>query len=124
MLASSCFSTGRCCRSLFRRRCVMWSAACISAAKGRREGLLFDLTEYPGAVFNKASDKRVCGAVFRMPEDSQVLEALDRYEGYEPAVADASLFVRKLQAGGTLNAGPTNTMGIRRAPRSLQTALS
>jgi gamma-glutamylcyclotransferase (GGCT)/AIG2-like uncharacterized protein YtfP len=64
--------------------------------EGSVRGALYDLGDYPGAVFDKASDKRVYGLVFQLPEDSQVLKALDRYEGYEPAAHGASLFVRKL----------------------------
>jgi gamma-glutamylcyclotransferase (GGCT)/AIG2-like uncharacterized protein YtfP len=40
---------------------------------------------------------RVDGTVFELPEDPQVLEALDRYEGYEPTAQATNLFVRKLQ---------------------------
>ena len=60
-------------------------------------GMLYDLGEYPGAVFDATSDKRVYGAVFELPEDSQVLQALGRYEGYDPSARHKSLFVRKLQ---------------------------
>jgi gamma-glutamylcyclotransferase (GGCT)/AIG2-like uncharacterized protein YtfP len=64
--------------------------------EGSSPGILYDLSQYPGAVFDKASDKRIYGAVFHLPADSRVLQALDRYEGYEPASSTASLFVRKL----------------------------
>ena len=60
-------------------------------------GVLFDLGEYPGAVFDDASNKRVYGAVFQLPEDSGVLKALERYEGYEPGAYTASLFVRNCE---------------------------
>jgi gamma-glutamylcyclotransferase (GGCT)/AIG2-like uncharacterized protein YtfP len=65
--------------------------------EGSVRGVLFDLGEYPGAVFDEMSDKRVYGAVFQLPVDSGVLEKLDRYEGYEHGGHTASLFVRKLQ---------------------------
>ena len=63
--------------------------------EGSAPGMLFDLGEYPGAIFGGSSSKRVFGAVFQLPEDSRTLEALDRYEGYEPAAHASSLFVRK-----------------------------
>ena len=74
---------------------------------GSLRGMLYDLGDYPGALFDKTSDERVYGAIFELPEDSRVLEELDRYEGYEPGVQVASLFVRKLQCvvlatGGTI----------------------
>ena len=64
---------------------------------GSLRGVLYDLGEYPGAVFDTTTDKRVDGTIFELPEDPQVLEALDRYEGYEPTPHATNLFVRKLQ---------------------------
>jgi gamma-glutamylcyclotransferase (GGCT)/AIG2-like uncharacterized protein YtfP len=64
---------------------------------GSLRGVLYDLGEYPGAVFDTTTDMRVDGTVFELPEDPQVLEALDRYEGYESTPHATNLFVRKLQ---------------------------
>ena len=64
---------------------------------GSLRGVLYDLGEYPGAVFDTTTDMRVNGSVFELPEDPQVLEALDRYEGYEPTPHATNRFVRKLQ---------------------------
>jgi gamma-glutamylcyclotransferase (GGCT)/AIG2-like uncharacterized protein YtfP len=64
--------------------------------EGSVPGVLYDLGEYPGAVFDATEDKRVFGAVFQLPEEPQVLEVLDRYEGYESSSDASSLFVRKL----------------------------
>jgi gamma-glutamylcyclotransferase (GGCT)/AIG2-like uncharacterized protein YtfP len=65
--------------------------------EGSARGVLFDLGEYPGAVFDSTTDTRVYGAVFELPDGSRLLEALDRYEGYEAAEPSTSLFVRKHQ---------------------------
>jgi gamma-glutamylcyclotransferase (GGCT)/AIG2-like uncharacterized protein YtfP len=65
--------------------------------EGSVRGVLFDLGEYPGAVLDKASDNRVYGRVFQLSQDFPAIEALDRYEGYEPAAHNMSLFVRKLE---------------------------
>jgi gamma-glutamylcyclotransferase (GGCT)/AIG2-like uncharacterized protein YtfP len=75
--------------------------------EGSVRGVMFDLGEYPGAVFDDVSDRRVYGAVFELTEDLRVLEALDHYEGYEPAASSRSLFDRKRQsvdlvAGGAI----------------------
>ena len=64
---------------------------------GSLRGVLYDLGEYPGAVFDATTDRRVDGTVFELPEDPQVVEALDRYEGYEPTPHARNLFMRKLQ---------------------------
>jgi gamma-glutamylcyclotransferase (GGCT)/AIG2-like uncharacterized protein YtfP len=64
---------------------------------GSLRGVLYDLGDYPGAVFDTTTDMRVDGTVFELPQDPQVLEALDRYEGYDPTPHAANLFVRKLQ---------------------------
>jgi len=74
---------------------------------GSVRGLLFNLGEYPGAIFDNRSNQPVYGAVFHLPEDSRLLEVLDRYEGYEPGAHTRSLFVRKRQyvdlaAGGAV----------------------
>jgi hypothetical protein len=88
-------------------------------------GLLFNLGEYPGAVFDDRSGQRVYGAVFHLAEDSQVFEVLDRYEGYEPggltpgACSFASVITSTSRLGARLNAGSMNTMEVRKMPRSL-----
>jgi gamma-glutamylcyclotransferase (GGCT)/AIG2-like uncharacterized protein YtfP len=64
---------------------------------GSLRGVLGNLGEYPGAVFDTTTDMRVDGTVFELREDPQVLDALDRYEGYEPTPHARNLFVRKLQ---------------------------
>ena len=64
---------------------------------GSLRGVLYDLGEYPGAVFDTTTDMRVDGTVFEFPEDPQVVEAFDRYEGYEPTPHATNLFVRKLR---------------------------
>jgi len=67
-------------------------------------GVLYDFGEYPGAVFNQASKRKIFGRVFRIPDDPKVLRQLDEYEGFAPSDTDNSLFVRELRpvklAGG------------------------
>lgn len=53
-------------------------------------GRLYDLGRFPGAV---PGDGTVHGELFRLGAPD-VLSRLDRYEGYDPAHEDASLFVR------------------------------
>jgi gamma-glutamylcyclotransferase (GGCT)/AIG2-like uncharacterized protein YtfP len=59
-------------------------------------GSLYDLGEYPGAVLDDSADNEIAGTVLELPVDAGVLEQLDAYEGYDPAVPATSLFVRVL----------------------------
>ena len=70
-------------------------------------GVLYDLGNYPGAVLNSWSRKRIYGTVFRLPDDPAVLNELDVYEGFEPTFPERSLFNRRrccarLSSGRTL----------------------
>jgi hypothetical protein len=87
-------------------------------------GVLYDLGEYPGAAFGATTGMRVDGTVFELPEDPQVLEALECYEGYEPTLmlrtcSFASSSASTSRLATRLNAGPTNTMGTRTARWSM-----
>ena len=74
------------------------------AAEGFVRGRLYDLGHYPGAVLDPASEHRIHGAVFTLPDDPAVLRALDAYEEFDPAAPELSQFVR-VRAVATLAAG-------------------
>jgi len=57
-------------------------------------GHLYDLGEYPGAILDRSSGKKISGAVFQLPDDPAVLQKLDAYEGFRPSMRRSSLFVR------------------------------
>jgi gamma-glutamylcyclotransferase (GGCT)/AIG2-like uncharacterized protein YtfP len=57
-------------------------------------GQLFDFGEYPGAVLNR-NGSRIAGQIFELPDDPEVLNRLDEYEGFDRSDPKASLFVRK-----------------------------
>jgi len=44
-------------------------------------GKLYDLGDYPGAIIDPASAWVVYGTVYELPENAEILDALDRYEG-------------------------------------------
>lgn len=60
--------------------------------KARVRGRLYDLGEYPGAVLDASSRREIIGRVFALPEDEEVLKALDVYEGFNPQDRENSLF--------------------------------
>lgn len=64
--------------------------------KGNVRGLLYDLGEYPGAILTSSSSNRISGTVFQLPEDPDVLQQLDEYEGFDPRNPETSLFIRKI----------------------------
>jgi gamma-glutamylcyclotransferase (GGCT)/AIG2-like uncharacterized protein YtfP len=59
-------------------------------------GRLYDLGEFPGAVLDAESGRRIYGTIFRLPNEADFLKALDDYEGFEPDCPEASLFSRVL----------------------------
>ncbi len=64
--------------------------------KGFVNGLLYDLGDYPGAVLNLESKRRIFGTVFELAEDAGLLSQLDEYEGFDPITPQQSLFIREL----------------------------
>ena len=89
--------------------------------RGRVHGRLYDLGEYPGAVLSK-SGPVIAGEIFELPDDPDVLEKLDQYEGFDPAREQGSLFVRKkrlvnIDNGKESGAGFTSTTVTRVMPQ-------
>ena len=58
-------------------------------------GRLYDFGEFPGAVLNPSSRTMIHGQLVALPADVGVLEALDRYEEFDPSDPKKSLFLRK-----------------------------
>jgi gamma-glutamylcyclotransferase (GGCT)/AIG2-like uncharacterized protein YtfP len=57
-------------------------------------GHLYDLGEYPGAIFDTDCDRRIIGEVLELTDSESILAALDHYEGFDRNDRGASLFVR------------------------------
>ena len=63
--------------------------------RGRLRGLIHDLGEYPAAIFSSSTDTNLIeGEVFEVPDDA-TLNALDKYEEFDPKKPSRSLFIRK-----------------------------
>src|SRR5262245_36085944 len=58
-------------------------------------GRLYDFGKFPGAVLDPSSRSMIHGELVALPSDERVLEALDRYEEFDPLAPRKSLFVRK-----------------------------
>jgi gamma-glutamylcyclotransferase (GGCT)/AIG2-like uncharacterized protein YtfP len=57
-------------------------------------GRLYDLGEYPGAILRPSAKTVIQGQVFELPATRTIWKALDRYEEFDPANKEGSLFVR------------------------------
>lgn len=56
-------------------------------------GRLYDLGDYPGAIFDPASATWIHGEIFEVPDDD-TLQAIDRYEEFDESNPETSTFVR------------------------------
>lgn len=68
------------------------------------KGSLYDLGDFPGAILEVASGRRIAGTVFALPENPSVLRALDDYEEFNPAPVAESQFLR-VRAMAELDSG-------------------
>ena len=71
--------------------CKAFSTAWI----GPRSRRLYDFGEFPGAVLDPSSRTMIHGELVVLPSNGRILEALDRYEEFDPLDLKKSLFVRK-----------------------------
>ena len=62
---------------------------------GYVRGRLYNLGEYPGAVIDRSANTSIHGELVELPADKTILEALDKYEEFDPSRPQKSLFVRK-----------------------------
>jgi gamma-glutamylcyclotransferase (GGCT)/AIG2-like uncharacterized protein YtfP len=53
----------------------------LPVGEGFLFGKLYDLGHYPGAIIDPASAWVIYGTVFELPEDAEILDRLDAYEG-------------------------------------------
>jgi gamma-glutamylcyclotransferase (GGCT)/AIG2-like uncharacterized protein YtfP len=66
----------------------------VPIGQGTVVGSLHDLGDYPALVLDGKRGQRVRGSVFALPDDPGTLQALDKYEEFEPEDPKNSLFVR------------------------------
>jgi gamma-glutamylcyclotransferase (GGCT)/AIG2-like uncharacterized protein YtfP len=76
----------------FSRRPLLGPSASLEA-RGRVRGSLYDFVDYPGVVLDEGG--WVTGELYRVPDLTARLPALDRAEWYDPADDAGSLYVRR-----------------------------
>lgn len=64
--------------------------------KGYFYGELFDIGEYPGAVYDEKSKHRVYGHIFKITDYDYVLKVLDEYEEVGEKFPSPNEFIRKM----------------------------
>jgi gamma-glutamylcyclotransferase (GGCT)/AIG2-like uncharacterized protein YtfP len=85
-------------------RPVLAGLRCLGEAS--LPGRLYDLGPHPAGVPDPASDLRIWGEVLELSEGAGVIEALDRYEDFDPLDLGGSLFLR-VSCQVELSNGPT-----------------
>lgn len=70
------------------------AAQLVPVGSGWVQGNLYDLGDFPGAVLESSSGRRIAGTVLRLPRNSAVLKSLDVYEEFDPATPERSQFLR------------------------------
>lgn len=80
---------------------------------GSVPGHIFDLGEYPGAIFDPTSTSRVRGEIYKLPKSPQFLRKLDSYEEFDPNSPRQSLFIRVNTAVETNNGERLNCWAYR-----------
>jgi gamma-glutamylcyclotransferase (GGCT)/AIG2-like uncharacterized protein YtfP len=88
------FAYGTLQAELAPREVALLVARLRRVGEGSVVGTLYDLGRYPGAVIDAASERRIYGTVFELPEDPELWRELDAYEEYAPELPEASQFVR------------------------------
>jgi len=63
---------------------------------GKFKGKLYDVGEYPGAVYLPDSDYNVHGIIIKLNDVEETLKYIDDYEGFGNDQSQPNLFIRKL----------------------------
>jgi len=63
---------------------------------GKFKGKLYDVDEYPGAIYQPGGDSYVYGKIYLITDPVKTLKILDEYEGFGENEAQPNLFVREL----------------------------
>jgi gamma-glutamylcyclotransferase (GGCT)/AIG2-like uncharacterized protein YtfP len=75
---------------------VLLKSTCSFHKKGRFNGKLFDLGEYPGAIYLPNIKQFVYGNIFTMNKPAETLKMLDDYEGFGEVQPQPNEFIRQI----------------------------
>ncbi|MBS1524245.1 MAG: gamma-glutamylcyclotransferase [Bacteroidetes bacterium] len=73
----------------------------ILCSKGKINGRLYDIGEYPGAVLTSEGEEYVYGLVFKLKDPEEALVVLDEYEGFGADQPQPNEFIRVLTRAET-----------------------
>ena len=62
---------------------------------GKFKGKLYDIGEYPGAVYLPDTDYKVHGIIIKLNDADETLKYIDDYEGFGENQLQPNLFIRK-----------------------------
>lgn len=71
--------------------------------RGKIQGKLYDIGEYPGAVAYPEGEDVIVGNIVILNEPEHSLQILDNYEGFGPEQSQPNLFIRKSLPVETIN---------------------
>jgi gamma-glutamylcyclotransferase (GGCT)/AIG2-like uncharacterized protein YtfP len=82
-------------------------AQLVLVGRGFVRGVLYDFGPYPGAILDPHATSKVFGVVLKLPQNLEILPALDAYEEFDLSALERSEFVRTahpvaLESGGSL----------------------
>jgi len=63
---------------------------------GKFKGKLYDIGEYPGAIYLPNADYKVHGIILQLTNVNETLTVIDDYEGFGNDQLQTNLFIRKL----------------------------
>ena len=63
---------------------------------GKFKGKLYDVGEYPGAIYLPDTDYKVHGIIIQLTNTDEALKYIDDYEGFGENQLQPNLFIRKL----------------------------
>lgn len=63
---------------------------------GSFNGYLYDLGDYPGAIYQPDSSSLVFGSILLLQNSYEILQAIDDYEGYGPTQPQPNEFIRTI----------------------------
>jgi gamma-glutamylcyclotransferase (GGCT)/AIG2-like uncharacterized protein YtfP len=63
---------------------------------GKVKGQLYDIGEYPGAVFDDDAKEFVYGSIYTMNNTAELFQQLDDYEGFGETLGQPNEFEREL----------------------------